>query len=142
MGRISFLFLICALTVTCLSPSAKAIAPFKKAFQTKYVNPSDNASLKAAFKKASCNTCHVKGKKKTTRNAYGEELSKLIEGNANKRIKEAGKDGKDARKAMQAQILKELDEVFDKVGKMPSGDGEPSYDDLIQSGQLPVPLPK
>ena len=116
---------------------AQAIAPFKKAFQVKYIDKSDSEELKEKFKKASCNTCHVKAKKKDVRNPYGAELSKLIEGDANARIKEAGEAGKDAREAETAKILKELDKAFDEVAKKESK-SKVKYGDLIQQGKLPV----
>ena len=51
---------------------ASALPPFKKAFEDKYVTNSSSTDFQAAFKTASCNTCHVKGKEKTARNAYGK----------------------------------------------------------------------
>ena len=120
-----------------MSARAQALAPFKKAFQAKYISDSDNDDLKAAFKKASCNTCHIKGKKKTERNAYSMQLEKLIEGNAKERIKEAGEISSDAKKAETATVLAELDKAFDEIAKMDSGD-ETTYGARIASGELPV----
>ena len=132
---------LCAVALASLTTSAHALAPFKKSFQKKYVAPSDNADLAAAFKKASCNTCHVKGKKKTERNAYGDELAKLIEGDANKRIKAARKaGGAQAGKDEQKKVLAELEKAFDEVAKLPSGDEKPTYGELLKQHQLPVPL--
>ena len=82
----------CLFSISCAVPSAFGLAPFKKAFQVKYIDKSDNEELKAKFKKAGCNTCHIKGEGKEKRNSYGEELAKLIDGNANARIKEARQD--------------------------------------------------
>lgn len=134
------IFLIClagVAAVSCPAPSAKAVAPFKKAFQEEYVDGSTNEEFKAAFKKASCNTCHIKGKKKEERNPYGDELSKLIDGDANLRIKEAGKNGAAARKKETAKILAELDKAFDVVAEMESPDGT-TFGQRISAGKLPA----
>ena len=127
----------CLFSFALVAPNAQAIAPFKKAFQEKYVDKSDNEQLEEKFKKAGCNTCHVKGEKKEVRNDYGKELSKLIEGDANARIKEAGEAGKDARTAETEKILKELDKAFDEVAKK-ENKSKVKYGELIKQGKLPV----
>ena len=136
-----FVVLVCvfACSAVCLlTPQAKAIAPFKKAFQEKYVDSSDNEEFKGAFKKASCNTCHVKGEKKDKRNAYGDELAKLIDGDANQRIKDARKEGgSDAAKQETEKVVKELQKAFEEAAKIKSKSGEP-YGDIIKSGKLPT----
>ena len=132
MKRFVVLGLITMVGGTWLAPSAQALAPFKKAFQEKYVDKSTSEEFKTAFQGASCNVCHVKDKKKTERNDYGNALAELIEGDANKRIKEAGnKDGETKK------ILEELDKAFDEVAKKKSPGGE-TYGDLIGAGKLPV----
>ena len=115
---------------------AKALPQFKKAFQARYVTPSTSAEFKAAFKAASCNTCHVKHKEKKVRNDYGMALSKIIGGHAHADLKAAEDKGPEAKKAEMAKILKKLDEAFTKVEqeKSPSG---PTYGELIKSGKLP-----
>ena len=136
MKKLILLSSVCLLGVALITPDARAIAPFKKAFFEKYVDKSDNEELKEKFKKASCYTCHVKGEKKEVRNAYGQELAKLIEGDASARIKEAGKSGDDARTAEQDKILKELDKAFDTVAKKESK-SKVKYGDFLKQGQLP-----
>jgi hypothetical protein len=113
-----------------------AIAPFKKAFDTKYVKKSGDKDFQAAFKKAGCYTCHVKGKKKNVLNAYGLELAKLIEGSAKDRIDAARKKGSDGKKAEGAKLLKELEAALKKVEatKAPSGK---TYGELFKSHGLP-----
>lgn len=139
MRRFVVFACVMACTAVCfLTPQVKAIAPFKKAFQKKYVDPSDNEEFKGAFKKASCNTCHVKGEKKDKRNAYSNEIAKLIEGDANQRIKDARKEGgSDAAKQETAKVVQELEKAFEEVAKMKSKSGE-SYGDIISSGKLPT----
>ena len=136
MKRIVTLSILCLAVLSWLVPSAHALAPFKKAFQEKYVDKSSHQELKDAFKTASCNTCHVKDQKKDVRNAYGDELAKLIEGDANKRMKEAGKNGDEARKAEEMKILQELEKAFEEVAKLKSKSGQ-TYGELIEAGQLP-----
>ena len=135
MKKFVTLCLLSVAVISWITPTAQALAPFKKAFQQKYVDDGDDA-LKAAFKKASCNTCHVKGKKKDERNTYGDELAKLIEGDAQSRIKAAGKNGAEARKAETQKILAELDKALDEVAKKDAVDG--TYGERIKAGKLPV----
>ncbi|HEV2972626.1 MAG TPA: hypothetical protein VGY55_21850 [Pirellulales bacterium] len=117
---------------------ASALPPFKKAFEDKYVTNSSSEGFKDAFKAASCNTCHVKGKDKKSRNAYGAALAKITGGHAKKDLDDAkASGGDDAQKAKMAEILKKLDDAFAKVEgqKSPSGD---TYGDLIKAGKLPA----
>ena len=130
-----------AVAVSAFSSNALALPEFKKAFEEKYVKKSKNAQFKADFKKAGCNTCHVKGKKKVMRNAYGDELAKLIEGDANKRINEAKKQDAAAGKDETAKVLEELDKAFDDASKLNDPNGQP-YGEIIESGKLPIPLPE
>ncbi len=131
------LSLACFLSVSFAAPSVFGLAPFKKAFQEKYIDKSDNEELQAKFKKAGCNTCHIKGESKKKRNSYGEELAKLIDGDANARIKEAGQAGKEARKAETEIILKELDKAFETVANKESK-SKVKYGDFLKQGKLPT----
>jgi hypothetical protein len=74
-----------------VSRPANALTEFRKAFEDKYAknNPDSNEDFKKAVKTASCNVCHVKGKKKEERNAYGQALAELIEGSAKERMDSA-----------------------------------------------------
>ena len=142
MKRFALLCVACMAAVAFISPKAEAIAPFKKAFQQKYVDTTDNDGFKQAYKKTSCNACHVKGEKKTVRNAYGDELAKIIEGNANERIRAAGKEGgSDGRKAETEKVLKELDVVFGKVEKVKAPSGQ-TYGEMLKNDELPPPPAK
>jgi hypothetical protein len=135
MKKLVFLCVLSALAVSGATSRAVALTQFKKAFQEKYVDVSSSAELKEAFKKANCNTCHIKGAKtKDERNAYGQELAKLIEGDANKRIKDAGETG---RKAETEKILAELQKAFEEVANIKTESGE-TYGDRIKAGKLPV----
>jgi hypothetical protein len=131
MKKLVLLCMLSALSVGWIAPSAHALTQFRKAFQEKYVDKG-RPELQAEFKKASCNTCHLKGKNKKERNPYGDELSKLIEGDANQRIKDAGA----AKQEETAKILAELEKAFAEVAKMKSPTGE-SFGDRIGAGKLP-----
>lgn len=133
MKRVCLALLIGAVSLAFTAP-ASALPDFKKAFEAKYVKPSGSEEFAAAFKKASCNTCHVKGEKKDVRNAYGEELAKLIEGDAGSRIKEAG-DNKDA---VKEAVNKEAMEAMMKVESMKAPGGG-TYGEMLKAGKIPPP---
>lgn len=129
------------LTVASLGlfpPDAWAIKEFKKAFQQRYIDGSHDEDFKKAFRKAACNTCHVKGEKKDVCNSYGQALGKLIEGNAEARLKQAQAGGN--RDAELKKVLAELAAAFDEVEQMKNPGGQ-LYGQLLHNGQLPVPLP-
>ena len=103
--------------------TCSALSPFKKAFDEKYVKSSENDALKAAFKTASCNTCHVKGKKKDWLNGFGVQLAKHIPGNAKDRLAAAKAISSDAQKSENEKLLLELKKAFKETeaAKSPSG---------------------
>ncbi len=126
-----------ATIVLCVaSNSVLAIAPFKKAFDAKYVKASENTEFQTKFKKTGCYACHVKGKKKNVVNAYGWELAKLLDGNAKDRIDAARKAGSDAKKAEEAKLVKELLVALPKVEAMEATSGK-TYGELFKSHALP-----
>lgn len=124
---------------TCgLSGNAIALAPFKKAWQDKYLENHENEEFQKTAKAAGCNVCHIKDSKvkKHFQNDYGKLINKLIEGDANKRQKEA-----EDSKAEMAKILKEFEAALEKVAKEKSDGGKgPMYGELIKAGKLPVDL--
>ena len=118
---------------------ASAMPQFKKAFAEKYAAKHKSKEFQAAAKKASCNVCHVKGAKKTVQNEYGKLLNKLIEGDANKRLKAAKAKGKEAGAKELATILAQLDAAFEKASEENSDGGKgPTYAEIIKKGELPV----
>jgi hypothetical protein len=128
------LFLASSLFVS----SAKALPDFKKAFEAKYVTNSSDEGFKDAFKATGCNVCHVKGNNdKKVRNPYGAALAKITGGHANADLKAAKESGGDeARAAKMKDLLKKLDQAFDKVEAQKSASGQ-SYGDLLKAGKLP-----
>jgi hypothetical protein len=101
--------------VSFFAKPASAVPPFQKQFYDQYLEGNANAEFVAEVKKAKCNLCHV-GKKKTDRNAYAKELSKLLD---------KKKDAKDPA-AIKA--------AMDKVAEMKTG--ETTYGELIKKGDL------
>lgn len=137
MKAAGLLLLAGIVTMSYWAAQAQALPAFKKAFQDKYVENSTSEEFKAAFKKESCNTCHVKGEEKTTRNDYGKALSKILGGNVAKSLKAAKASGGAAgQKAELNKVLKELDKAFDTVADEKSPSGK-TYGDLIKAGKLP-----
>ncbi|MCA9247276.1 MAG: hypothetical protein KDA42_09185 [Planctomycetales bacterium] len=134
MKKICLTLVALAVAATANLKPAQALPPFKKQFQQKYVDDGSDA-LKDAFKKASCNACHVKGEEKDVQNAYGEALAKYIEGDAKDRIEEAKKNGTDD--AEKEKVAKELEEAFKKVEEMKSPSGE-TYGERLKAGKLPI----
>ena len=118
---------------------ARAIPLFKTAFEEKIVAKTESDELKAAFKKAGCNTCHLKGKKKEIEflNEYGKELEKMIEGVAQERLKTAGQESPEAKEAETQVILKELEKAFEEAAKMKNKAGD-VFGERIKAGQLPA----
>lgn len=138
IGMIAFTIL-----ASCLTQEAHALPDFKKAFANKYAAKHESKDFQAAVKKASCNACHVKGAKKNVQNEYGKLLNKLIEGDADKIIKDAKKEGKEAGDKAKADILAALEKAFDKAAKEKSEKGKgPTYGELIKAGKLPVDVAK
>ncbi len=98
---------------------AYAIPPFKKEFDTMYVKEGTEFAKKV--NEVKCNVCHV-GINKKDRNAYGEELAKLLD-----RKTDATKPDK-------------IKEALQKVAAMKSKSGDdssPTFGDLIKDGKLP-----
>ena len=64
--------------------TAQALPPFFKEFEAKYVKPDSDRRKGQGLcrpgrrKTAKCNVCHVAGKDKKARNAYGKQLSMLL----------------------------------------------------------------
>lgn len=139
MNRIIGILAVTFVTIG-LSGDTLALAPFKKAFQAKYLDDHKDAKFQSLAKKTGCNVCHVKGaKSKSVNNDYGKILKKLIEGDAKDRLKEAKAKGPAESKAETEKVLQELDAAFEKAANEKSDDGKgPTYGELIKNGKLPV----
>ena len=142
MRKFSIAAACLALCVVFVSRPANALTEFKKAFEDRYSKKSDNKEFQDAVKKQSCNVCHVKGEKKDVRNAYGEELAKLVEGSAKERIDKAGDAA--AKKAEKAKLVKEIEEAFKKVEEMksdPEKEDSETFGQRLKSNKLPIDPP-
>ena len=122
--------LITSFLTVCGGKSALAIPSFFKQFQEAFVKEEDKAFVELVST-TKCTICHIKGQKKTERNAYGQELAKLLKKNnfSETRLKT---DAENAKKEILA--------AFEKVGAMKS-DGEkadsPTFGQQIAKGLLP-----
>jgi hypothetical protein len=111
---------VLALSILALAaPSAQAIPPFKKEFETRYV--SDGSPLATAVAEAKCNLCH-KGTSKKDLNSYGAALEKLLD---------KATDAKDVPKIQKAL------ETVEQQPADPSNTNSPAFGELIKAGKLP-----
>jgi len=122
------LMLLAGLLMTCgLTRPAAAIKPFQVEFEKLYVGDGSESELDTLFKdkelkKFRCLTCHQGKKKKKNRNAYGMQLSELLD---------KKKDKKDKEKIVEA--LKKVAEMRSN----PEDDSSPTFGELIAEGKLP-----
>ena len=124
--------------VISFADSALALREFKKTFEKRYAEVLQDKAVKTTFRKAKCNLCHMKGKKKEFNNPYGDALSKFIEGDAEDRLKAAKENG--TKKEELGKILAEVDAALAQVEGLESPDGL-TFGQRIHGGQLPVELP-
>jgi hypothetical protein len=117
------------------APLARAMPPFFKEFQGKYVKADSGEEKDKAFavlvtQTAKCNVCHVAGQDKKARNAYGKQLSTLL-----KKENFKAERLKDEAEKCTAEIIAALD----AVAAMKSGDEKSAtFGELISSGKLPA----
>jgi len=114
--------LVVALVVGASSRPAFAIKEFFDEFKAAYVKPDSGdaaeKALAAEVETAKCNVCHA-GSSKKDRNSYGSALAELLD------KKEDKKDTAKIRAALE------------KVAALPSGEGKPTFGELIKQGKLP-----
>ncbi len=114
---------------------ARAIPPFWKEFEAKYVKPDSADEKEKAFaaaaenaKTGKCNVCHM-GSDKKMRNAYGKQVAMLLKKDNFK--PERLKDDGDKAKA-------EIAAALEAVAALKSGDDKsPTFGELIAQGKLP-----
>ena len=109
------------LLVSAMSTKSLAIIQFHKEFVAAYVETSKNEEFVKLVTEAKCYICHV-GKKRTKRNAYGQQLAELLD---------KKKDKSDKKK---------IQEALAKVAEMhsdPEDEKSPTFGELIKSGKLP-----
>jgi hypothetical protein len=133
--RRTVLFAVCvaAGALGFYAPQARAIPPFYKAFQEKYVKADSAEEKDKAFAElvnttAKCNVCHV-GVNKKMRNAYGTQLATLLK-----------KDNFKAPRLKEEpdKVKEEINAALDQVAALKSaGDDSASFGELIGQGKLP-----
>ena len=123
-----------ALALGCLmlmAMPAMAITEFNKQWKAEFLGEDASAEFKRAAKKAGCNVCHVKGKKKKdkdSRNEYGRAINEILK----------AKDfPKDYVKANPEEAKKKILEGFKKAGEKKSKD-EKVFGEKIKNGELPA----
>jgi len=132
MRKIELMLIVGLLVICGLTRPASAIKPFQVEFEKLYIAEGsvgegaetelDKLFKEKKLKKFRCLTCHQGKKKKKNRNAYGEQLSELLD---------KKKDKKDKEKIVEA---------LKKVAEMRSNpeEGEsPTFGELIAEGKLP-----
>jgi Spy/CpxP family protein refolding chaperone len=131
---------VCALVVATLvvlalgTLTATALPPINVQWHEKYSALKD-AVVKTYGAEATdkCNVCHIPGKGKKERSAYGMAVSKFITKAQITKIKEDAGDNADAAaEATKKYIL----EGLAKVEGEKAADGK-SYGDAIKAGKLP-----
>jgi hypothetical protein len=119
-----------AVAVFCLALPAKADKAFRDEFIAKYVQTTSKDAKDVAFaracEEAKCTICH-EGLNKKKRNAYGQELAKLLK--------------RDTDKENKAKIQAALDKVA-ALKANPKNPNSPTFGDLIKAGKLPGGTPK
>ena len=111
-----------ALSAASLPPQpAHARAPYKKEFEALYLTAAADPAFVKAADAAKCNICHVAGKKKKDRNAYGKALAKLL----------AKDDEKNVPK------IKAALEAVAKEHSDPANPASPAFGERIKAGKLP-----
>ena len=122
--------LFAAGAILCLALPAKADKAFRDEFIAKYVKPNSKDAKDVAFaqacEQAKCTICH-EGLNKKKRNAYGQELAKLLK--------------RDADKENKHKIQSALDKVA-PLKTNPKDPKSPTFGDLIKAGKLPGGTPK
>ena len=110
---------------------AMAITEFNKQWKAKFLSEDASAEFKRAAKKAGCNVCHVKGKKKKakdSRNEYGRAINEFLK----------AKDFPKAYvKANPEEAKKKILAGFEEAGKKESADNK-KFGEKIENGELPA----
>lgn len=114
-----------------LATPAMATSVFNKQWKAKYLGEDVDADFKKIAKKAGCNICHIKGKKKKekgSQNEYGEAVKKFLK----------SKDfPKDKVKADPEGTKKLILEGIKKANELESKDGK-KFGDKIKNKELPA----
>ena len=134
MNRVCALVAATLVVVALGVRTASALPPINAAWHEKY------SALKDAVVKtygeestAKCNVCHIAGKGKKERNAYGMAVGKFITKAQITKIKEDAGDNADAAAETTKKYILE---GLGKVEAEKAADGK-TYGDAIKAGKLP-----
>ena len=134
-----------ALALGCLmlmAMPAMAITEFNKQWKAKFLSEDASAEFKRAAKKAGCNVCHVKGKKKDVVNSFGKEVGELVKDmDITQRIEKVKKEDKEVRDAVREELTAEFDKILDVLGKKEAPSGK-TYAEAIAAGEVDGARPK
>lgn len=129
------LFVVAAIVLaSCGVRHAAALPPINVQWHEKYSALKDEVvKTYGEESTAKCNVCHIKGKGKKEKNAYGLSVAKFITKAHITKIKEDAGDNLDAAaEATKKYIL----EGLAKVEGEKAADGK-TYGDAIKAGKLP-----
>jgi len=134
MNRVYALVVVTVVALAFGAKSATALPPINVQWHEKY------SALKDAVVKtygeestAKCNVCHIAGKGKKERNAYGMAVGKFITKAQITKIKEDAGDNADAAAETTKKYILE---GLTKVEGEKAADGK-TYGDAIKAGKLP-----
>jgi hypothetical protein len=134
MKRVCALVVVTVIALALSVKSATALPPINVQWHEKY------SALKDAVVKtygeestAKCNVCHIAGKGKKERNAYGMAVGKFITKAQITKIKEDAGDNADAAAETTKKYILE---GLAKVEGEKAADGK-TYGDAIKAGKLP-----
>lgn len=132
MKKVTSLALLAGILFFVFGSSANAILTFRKEFEARYnvkdPQTPEETALAEKVAVAKCFVCHVEGaESKEARNAYGEELSKLLD-----------KDdfSLERRKAEPEKVKEEIQKALEAVEAVEVDGGE-TYGARIKAGNLP-----
>lgn len=134
MKKVCLLVVLSLFVVVAIAQHAQALPPINAAFHEKYAALKDEVTAKlGAENNDKCNVCHIAGKGKKEKNAYGIAVGKHINKAGIAKIKEAAGDNLEKATAdTKTYILEGLTKA--EAEKNAAG---MSFGDIIKSGKLP-----
>ncbi len=134
MNRVCLFGMVALVAASFGVRSASALPPINVQWHEKYSALKDEVvKTYGEESTAKCNVCHVKGKGKKEKNAYGMSVGKFITKAEIMKIKENAGDNSDkAAEDTKKYIL----EGLSKVEAEKAADGK-SYGEAIKAGKLP-----
>ncbi|MDX1946955.1 MAG: hypothetical protein SFU86_16250 [Pirellulaceae bacterium] len=128
------LFIVTLLVAAAAADRASALPPINAAWHEKYAALKGEVEAKlGAEMSAKCNVCHVAGKGKKEKNAYGVAVGKHITKAEITKIKESA--GDDLDKAT-AETKKYILAGIEKADAEKSASGK-TFGEILKSGKLP-----